>query len=122
MEKDKEIAKLVRILPGIARADRLAAWREPQPDVVGFSIAQFNKVLTRLLELEPDAAHLFSSLPEHATLEMARMAAHDLSAYFTDESEDEHRHHGRRHGRHEGFRFRGCGLRVTAVPMGGRCG
>ncbi|MEO6390486.1 MAG: hypothetical protein ABIP75_01460 [Pyrinomonadaceae bacterium] len=125
MEKGKEIAKLVRLLRGLARVDRFAAANEPQPDAIAFSITQFNNVLKRLKELEPSAAALFGELADHSTLEMVRMAAHDLGSYFSDETAEphhvrhEHRHH-RRH--HEGSRFRGCSVRVMAVPMGGRCG
>lgn len=125
MEKEKEIGKLVRLLRGLARVDRFAAGHEPQPDAIAFSIAQFNQVLKRLKELEPNAATLFGELADHSTLEMVRMAAHDLAAYFSDETAEPHPHsHGHRHYRrhHEGFRFKGCGVRVMAVPMGGRCG
>jgi hypothetical protein len=112
MENDQEIAKLTRILRGISRADRFAGWREPQADVARFSIDQFNRVLTRLIEIEPSIAPLFAPLGEHATLEMARMAAHDLASYFADETQV----------RHEGCPFKGCGVRVMVGAMPGRRG
>jgi hypothetical protein len=113
MEKEQEIGKLTRILHGIARPDRFTPWREPSADAIKFNISQFNKVLTRLVELEPGVAPLFAPLPEHATMEMSRMAAHDLASYFSDEP-IEHE------GRHHGFRFKGCGPRifVGAMPAG----
>lgn len=124
MEKEKEIGKLVRLLRGLARVDRFANWREPQPDAIVFSITQFNNVLKRLREIEPAAATLFGELADHSTGEMVRMAAHDLGSYFSDETAEPHPHgHGHRHHRRhrEGFRFRGCGVRVMAGSMG-RCG
>lgn len=124
MEKEQEIGKLTRILRGIARPDRFTAKREPSADAIKFNVNQFNKVLSRLLELEPNAAPLFAPLPEHATLEMARMAAHDLASYFSDEPIEHGRRHGHR-GHQGGFRFKGCGTRVFvgAIPVGGgRCG
>jgi hypothetical protein len=120
MEKEKEIGKLVRILRGLTRVDRFAAGREPQPDAIAFSITQFNNVLKRLKELEPNAATLFGELAEHSTWEMVRMAAHDLGSYFSDEAAEPREF--RRHRRpHEGFRFKGCGIRVMAGTIG-RCG
>ena len=44
--------------------------------------------------------------------EMARMAAQDLASYFADETQ-EHQ---------EGFRFKGCGVRVMVGAMPGRRG
>lgn len=125
MEKEQEIGKLTRILRGIARPDRFSARREPSQDAIKFNVDQFNKVLGRLAELEPGIAPLFAPLPEHATLEMARMAAYDLAAYFSDEPvEREGRHGGWGHHGHHGHhrvRFKGCGPRifVGAIPVGG---
>jgi len=119
MEKDQEIGKLTRILRGIARPDRFSAWREPSADAIKFNINQFNKVLIRLTELEPGVAPLFAPLPDHATMEMSRMAAHDLASYFSDEPVEREA----RHGRHHGFRFSGCGPRIFVGAMhagGGR--
>lgn len=117
MEKDQEISRLTRILRGIARADRFRLRREPSQDAIRFNVDQFNKVLSRLIELEPGTAPLFAPLPEHATLEMARMAAHDLASYFADDTNEEKK-------RPHIYRFKVCGARVTVgtVPSGGSCG
>src|SRR5258705_22355 len=86
MENDQEIAKLTRILRGIARADPFAGWREPQADVAPFSIDQYNRVLTRLKELEPAVAPIFEPLPAGSSLTVVAMACRQLAAYFDDEA------------------------------------
>lgn len=85
MEKDREIAKLVNVLQRIARGAGFAQWTKAQPEAVKFCVSQYNKVLARLVELEPAIATLFAPLAEEASPQIARMAAHDLAAYFEDE-------------------------------------
>jgi hypothetical protein len=47
---------------------------------------QYNKVLARMSEIEPSVANLFAALPETASPDVTRIAAHELAAYFADES------------------------------------
>ena len=114
MEKDREIAKLVRVLDRIAGTGRFAVWRELQPDAASFSVRQFNRVLARITELEPAASTLFAPLPEDASLTVTRMAAQDLAEYFGDVEVSTHERH----------RFRHCGPKhafVGAIHFGGKC-
>jgi hypothetical protein len=85
MERDKEITKLVNVLRRIARAASHAAWTG-DADAARFCVTQYNKVLSRLSELESAIANLFSPLPEAASAEVTRIAAHELAAYFEDEA------------------------------------
>jgi len=86
MERDREIAKLINVLRRIARAASHATWSR-DPDAARFCALQYNKVLARVGELEPAAAApLFTPLPESASAEVTRMAAHELVAYFEDEA------------------------------------
>ncbi|MEK6320755.1 MAG: hypothetical protein AABN33_03620 [Acidobacteriota bacterium] len=85
MERDREIAKLTNVLRRIARAASYAAWNR-DADAARFCVQQYNKVLARLSELEGAVAPLFTQLPETASPEVARLAAHELAAYFEDEA------------------------------------
>ena len=113
MEKDREIAKLVNVLHRIARAGGFAAWTGAKPDAIKFCVGQHNKVLARLIELEPTITTLFGPLPEEASPQIVRMAAHDLAAYFEDEAPQPERWSRRRHGRCGGPR-----VFVAAAPFG----
>jgi hypothetical protein len=85
MERDREIAKLINVLRRIARAASHAAW-SGDADAARFCALQYNKVLGRVSELEPAVAHLFIPLPESASAEVVRIAAHELASYFEDEA------------------------------------
>ena len=85
MERDREIAKLINVLRRIARAASPAAWSRDS-EAARFCVLQYNKVLARLSELEPAVAALFAPLSEGASADVARIAAHELVAYFEDES------------------------------------
>lgn len=114
MEKDREIAKLLNVLHRIGRAAGFAAWTKAKPDALEFCVGQYNKVLARLMELEPTIASLFGSLPEDASPQIVRMAAHDLAAYF----EDDVPHPERGFRRHRGRRCGGPGVFVAYAPFG----
>lgn len=86
MERGQEINKLVNVLHRIARAAAFSSWVKREDDAVRFCAAQYNRVLRRLKELEPNIASLFTELGEEASPHVTRMAAHDLAAYFEDET------------------------------------
>jgi hypothetical protein len=113
MERDREIRKLVNVLRRIVRAANYASWSQAAPDAARFCVSQYNKVLARLIELEPAAAPLFTSLPEAASPEVTRMAAYELAAYFEDEAAIERGYRATRH----------CGGRRVRVGWAsvGRC-
>jgi hypothetical protein len=94
MEKDREIIKLMNVLRRVARAAEYAAWTAAQPDAARFCVAQYNKVLGRLAELEPGITGLFTPLGQEAAPEVTRMAARELAAYFEDEAPTERRYAG----------------------------
>jgi hypothetical protein len=85
MERDREIAKLINVLGRIARAASHANWSR-DADAARFCVHQYNKVLARVSELEPAVAALFTPLPESGSADVARIAAHELMAYFEDEA------------------------------------
>lgn len=113
MERDREIRKLVNVLRRIVRAANFVSWKQAEPDAARFCVSQYNKVLARLVDIEPAAAGLFTQLPEAASPEVTRMAAYELAAYFEDEATTER---GRRYAGH-------CGGRRVRVRWAsvGRC-
>ena len=89
-EMEKETIKLINVLRRIARAAGYAAWVKSDPDAARFCAAQYNKVLSRLLELEPDLRTIFAPLARDASPEVTRIAARELAAYFEDEAPEPH--------------------------------
>ncbi|HEV2835722.1 MAG TPA: hypothetical protein VGW58_10415 [Pyrinomonadaceae bacterium] len=85
---EKETVKLLNVLRRIARAAGYAAWTKAGPDATQFCVAQYNRVLNRLSELEPAIKPLFTPLSESSSPEVTRIAARELLAYFeVDEPE-----------------------------------
>jgi len=103
---EQETVKLLNVLRRIARAAGYAGWTKAQPDATQFCVAQYNRVLARLSELEPSVKPLFTPLSESASADVIRIAARELLAYFeVDEPE---------FGIARGFYF-GCRPRKTSV-------
>jgi len=114
---EQETVKLLNVLRRIARAAGYAAWTKAAPDATQFCVAQYNRVLARLSELEPAVKPLFTPLNESASAEVIRLAARELLAYFEADEPEFVRGFGR------GFYF-GCGprrARVKCVPISVGC-
>lgn len=111
---EKETVKLLNVLRRIARAAGYAEWAKAGPDATQFCVAQYNRVLARLAELEPAIKRLFTPLSESASPEVTRIAARELLAYFEADEPEFVRQFGK------GFYFRGCRprrKRVRCVPL-----
>ena len=114
---EQETVKLLNVLRRIARAAGYAAWNKSGSDATQFCVSQYNRVLARLIELEPGAKPLFTPLNESASAEVIRIAARDLLAYFEADEPEFARAFGR------GF-YVGCGprrTRVSCVPISVGC-
>lgn len=83
---EKETVKLINVLRRIKRAARHAAWAKPDADAIRFCATQYNKVLARLAEIEPNVRTLFTPLSEDVAAEIVGIAAGELAAYFEDEA------------------------------------
>jgi len=115
---EQETVKLLNVLRRIARAAGYAGWTKAGPDATQFCVAQYNRVLARLTELEPAAKALFTPLSESASPEVTRMAARELLAYFEADEPEFMPAFGR------GFYFRGRGAhrwRGRCVPISVTC-
>ena len=86
MEREKEVSKLLNVLHRIARSAHYASWNTAAADAPGFCVKQYNAVLARLTELEPQVAHAFAPLAEESSPQVTRIAAHELAAYFEGEA------------------------------------
>jgi hypothetical protein len=85
---EQETGKLLNVLRRIARAAGYLAWSKAGPEAIQFCVAQYNRVLARLGELEPSVKPLFTPLSDSASPEVIRIAARELLAYFeADEPE-----------------------------------
>jgi hypothetical protein len=96
MENEK--SKLINVLRRIGRAAGYAAWVKAQPDASKFCATQYNKILTRLTELEPSITSLFMPLAEDASPEVIRIATREVLAYFEADEPDFSWSYGRRFG------------------------
>ena len=105
---EQETVKLLNVLRRIARAAGYAAWTKAGPDATQFCVAQYNRVLARLSELEPSVKPLFTPLNDSASAEVIRIAARELLAYFEVDEPEFVRGFGR------GLYF-GCGPRQVRV-------
>src|SRR3982750_1712848 len=115
MEQEK--GKRLNVLRRIARAAGYAAWTKAGADATQFCVAQYNRVLARLTELEPAIKSLFTPLSDSASPEVPRIAGRELLAYFEGDEPDFVRGFAR------GF-YHGCGprrSRVRCVPISVTC-
>ena len=85
MEREKEIAKLVNVLRRTARMALQSEWTGGGKDTAAFCVEQYNRVLARLKEIDPDVGTVFDALPPGSGLTVAAMACRQLAAYYEDE-------------------------------------
>ena len=97
MEREKEIAKLVNVLRRTARMALQAEAGGGSSDASRFCVEQYNRVLARLKEIDPDVGAIFDPLPADSSLTVAAMACRQLAAYYEDEAGTQWRW-GRGHG------------------------
>lgn len=102
---EQETVKLLNVLRRIARAAGYAGWTKAGPDATQFCVAQYNRVLARLSELEPAIKPLFTTLSDDASPQVTRMAARELLTYFEADEPDFMGAFG------PAFYVRGCGPR-----------
>ena len=85
MEREKELAKLVNVLRRTSRMALQSEWTGSNQEAARFCVEQYNRVLARLRELDPDVGAVFEALPADSSLTVAAMACRQLSAYYEDE-------------------------------------
>src|ERR1044072_1277464 len=85
MEREKELAKLVNVLRRTSRMALQSEWTGSNQDAARFCVEQYNRVLARLRELDPDVGAVLEPLPADSSLTVAARACRQLAAYYEDE-------------------------------------
>ena len=109
---EQETVKLLNVLRRIFRAATYAAWTKAGTDATQFLVGQYNRILARLVEIEPAAKTLFTPLSDAASPEVIRIATRELHAYFEVE-EPEHIREFRFGRRHRRPRIRCVPIKMT---------
>lgn len=77
-------------------------WTGSSQDAASYCVDQYNRVLRRLGEIDPDVSTVFEPLPPGSSLIVAAMACKQVAAFFEDEIG-----RGRPFGPGRGFAFGG---------------
>lgn len=85
MEREKELAKLVNVLRKTSRMALQSEWTGGSQDSAVYCVDQYNRVLTRLKQLDESVASVFEPLAAGSSLTVAAMACRQLAAYYEDE-------------------------------------
>jgi len=85
MEREKELAKLINVLRRTSRMALQSEWTGGKEDAAAFCTDQYNRVLTRLKEIDPGVGVVFDPLPAGSSLTVVAMASRQLAAYYEDE-------------------------------------
>ena len=85
MERQKELFKLINVLRRTGRMALQSEWTGGKEDAAAYCTDQYNRVLTRLKEMDPGVGVIFEPLPAGSSLTVVAMAARQLAAYYEDE-------------------------------------
>jgi hypothetical protein len=85
MERDKELLKLINVLRRTSRMALQSEWTGGKEDAAAFCTEQYNRVLTRLKEIDPAVSVVFEPLPAGSSLTVVAMASRQLASYYEDE-------------------------------------
>lgn len=85
MEREQELVKLINVLRRTGRMALQSEWTGGKEDAAAFCTDQYNRVLARLKELDPNVSVVFEPLPAVSSLTVVAMAARQLAAYYEDE-------------------------------------
>ena len=85
MEREKELVKLINVLRRTSRMALQSEWTGGKEDAAAYCTDQYNRVLTRLKEMDTGVGTLFEPLPPGSSLTVVAMASRQLAAYYEDE-------------------------------------
>ncbi len=103
MEREQEMRKLINVLHRMTRTAARVQWMGAGENEAKFAASQYNKILARLSELDPNLKGVFDPLADDSSLTVVAMAARQVVSYYEDEVRPENR--GREHGDPRGFGF-----------------
>ena len=110
MEREQELKKLINVLRRMARSAMRVQWMHAGESETRYAVAQYNKILARLGDLDPDIKSVFEPLAEDSSLMTVAMACRQIESYYEDEVRVEEEFWPR--GFAAGFRVPGCGAGV----------
>jgi hypothetical protein len=110
MEREQELKKLINVLRRTARSATRVQWMHPGESETRFAVAQYNKILARLGEIDPNIKNVFEPLAEDSSLLTVAMACRQVESYYEDEVRVEEEFWPR--GFAAGFKIPGCGAGV----------
>ena len=90
MEREQELRKLINVLHRTARAAVRLQWMGAGQGEARFAAAQYNKILARLTDLDPNLKGVFEPLAEDSPLTIVAMACRQVVSYYEDEVRTEH--------------------------------
>ena len=85
MEREQEVVKLINVLRRTSRMAQQSEWTGGKEDAAAFCTDQYNRVLTRLKEMDAGVGSVFEPLPAGSSLTVVAMASRQLAAYYEDE-------------------------------------
>jgi hypothetical protein len=85
MEREQELKKLINVLHRTARAALRVQWMHAGESETRFAVAQFNRILARLGELDPNSKSVFAPLAEDSSLTTVALACRQVVSYYEDE-------------------------------------
>ena len=85
MEREKELVKLINVLRRTSRMAQQSEWTGGGQDAAVYCTDQYNRVLSRLKEIDANVGTVFDPLPAGSSFTVVAMAARQLSAYYEDE-------------------------------------
>jgi len=103
-------ALVLRYRAAAYRVAQSIAGNELAEDAVQESLSQYNKILARLGEIDPDIKNVFEPLAEGSSLMTVAMACRQIVSYYEDEVKVEQE--GWPRGFAAGFKVPGCGAGV----------
>ena len=90
MEREQELKKLINVLHRTARSAGRVQWMNAGESEARFAVAQFNRILARLGELDANVKNIFVPLAEDSSLLTVAMACRQVVSYYEDEVRTEH--------------------------------
>lgn len=85
MEREQELRKLITVLHRTVRSAMRLQWMGAGEAEARFAVAQYNKILARLGELDPTIKSVFEPLAEDSPLTVVAMASRQIVSYYEDE-------------------------------------
>ena len=85
MEREKELVKLINVLRRTSRMALQSEWTGSGQDAAVYCTDQYNRVLSRLMEIDANVSTVFEPLPAGSSLTVVAMACRQLTAYYEDE-------------------------------------